>query len=202
MIEKATKVSLTIAMVYLMAISPAFAQKGKKALAWYNEYYNQDKFNSLAGEDGILTEEDWTKSRTQKEASAFGDFRWDKAINFDADGDGALDIEEAAAYKQAERQALIENKTTLPSLYENQKWLQDHPGITKKLSTNRKWLQDHPKVATAIDENKARLNKHPKAAKKLYSNRKKLNNHPQATTKAIQHPGKARKKIQQRRRNR
>ncbi len=101
-----------------MAISPAFAQKGKKALDWYNEYYNQDKFNSLAGEDGILTEEDWAENRTQKEAAAFGDFRWDKAINFDAKVAAAID--------------------------KNKARLNNHPQAAKKLYSNRKKLNNHP----------------------------------------------------------
>ena len=176
--ERTMKVLLAIAVVFLMAIAPAFAQQGKKALEWYNGYYNKDKFNALAGEDGILTQKDWTENRTKKEAAAFGDFRWDKAIKFDANGDGALDIEEAAAYKQAERQALIENKTALPRLYENQKWLKEHPDIAKKLMTNRKWLKEHPQVATAVYGNSAWLNKHPDVAKAVYANKEWLSQHP------------------------
>jgi len=201
MMKRAMKVSSAIAVVFLMAVSPALAQKGQKVLKWYNKYYNKDKFNALAGADGILTQKDWTENRTKKEAAAFGNFRWDQAIRFDANGDGALDIEEAAAYKQAEKQALIENKTVLPQLYENQKLLKKHPDIAKKLFNNRKWLKEHPKTATAVygnsawlnkhpdvakavDANKKWLSQHPTVAKTLYHNREWLNNHPKAAKEA------------------
>ena len=185
--ERAKIVVLATA-VFLGGVFPfAFAQNGKEALERYDQYYNKDKFNALAGDDGLITGDDWVNNRTKREAAEFGDFRWDKAIKFDADGDGALDIHEAAAYKQAEKQALINHRKELPALYENQDWLKNHPAIAKKIVSNNEWLEKHPKVASSIYKNREWLNNHPEVAKEAYKDRKFLNNHPELSKDLYKH---------------
>ena len=152
--------------------------KGKKALGKYDDYYDREKFDSLAGNDGVITQEDWQNNRTSKEAKFFGDARWDQAVKFDADGDGALDIDEAKAYKQAERQKLIDNKGKVKHAYENRKWLENHPRIAAKLANNPEWLKKHPQVAKKLFGNKKWLAAHPKAAQAMRSNKQWVKNHP------------------------
>ena len=41
--------------------------------------------------------------------------RWQEALKYDADGDGALDLEEAKAYKEAEMQYIKKHKKSFES---------------------------------------------------------------------------------------
>jgi len=82
----------------------------KRALAKYNGYYDKGKFESLAGQDGVITRDDWEGGRNRAESWACGDRRWEEAIKFDTDGDGALSLVEARAYKQAERRRLVRER--------------------------------------------------------------------------------------------
>jgi len=173
-------ISLVLILFVIMGLLPfGFAAESRKALEWYGQYYDKGKFNSLAGEDGILTEKDWKKNGTKKGPEEFGNFRRGRAIRFDTDGDGALDIHEAAAYRQAEKQALIKHRKGLPYLYENRDWLKNHPQIARKLVANNKWLEERPKIAESIYKNRKWLNNHPEVAKEVYKNRAFLNNHPE-----------------------
>ncbi len=156
---------------------------GEGIVEKYDEYYDKGKFDTLAGDDGLLTEEDWANNRTQREAQAFGDERWDRAVQFDADGDGALDLDEAKAYKQAEKRKLIEHKGELPYLYKDHQWLEEHPEVAKKLIANRQWLKEHPGVAQEVYGNREWLSQHPGVAKEVFKNREFLENHPDVAKK-------------------
>lgn len=146
-------VSLSVGSFGFLGLARAAEDtKGEKALAAYDDYYDAEKFDKLAGDDGLITEEDWTANRTNKEGRAFGDRRWDEAAKFDADGDGALDIEEAKAYKQAERRRLIKKRKGLDNLYENKEWLKENPAIARKLARNRTWRERHPKLYKEVGD--------------------------------------------------
>ena len=182
------------------AVHQRYQNKGKKAIEKYDDYYDREKFDSLAGNDGIITQEDWQNNRTSKEAKFFGNTRWEQAVKFDANGDGALDLDEAKAYKQAERQKLIDNKGKLKHAYENRKWLENHPKIAKKLANNPKWLKKHPEVAKKLFGNKKWLAAHPKVAQAMHRNKQWVKNHPKIAKKIYnnrkflaKHPGIARR---------
>jgi len=155
----------------------------------YNEtYYGAGAFTRLAGDDGILTEEDWINNRSAIEARYGADFRWDRAMAFDEDGDGALSRSEAKNYRDVEAKRLKSEwrKRGDRLTAEDKKWLRNHPIVAETLAANSRYLETHPRVAKAIYSDRKWLNSHPEVAKKLYGNRRWLDNHP-GVAKAAYH---------------
>ena len=159
----------------------------KTPLEDYDEFYGKDKFYELAGEDGVISEEDWVKNRSKVEGLFTPQTRWQEALKYDADGDGMLDLNEAKAYKEAEKKYITKHEKAFRHLYENHKWLMKHPEIVEKLAKNRDWLEKHPKVVKKLYENEQWLIKHPHIAKKLYQNREFLDKHPDIAKRAYKH---------------
>lgn len=167
----------------------------------YNEtYYGAGAFTRLAGDDGILTEEDWINNRSAIEARYGADFRWDRAMAFDEDGDGALSRSEAKNYRDVEAKRLKSEwrKRGDRLTAEDKKWLRNHPIVAETLAANSRYLETHPRVAKAIYSDRKWLNSHPEVAKKLYGNRRWLDNHPEVAKNLYEnrkwlnnHPGVA-----------
>ncbi len=148
----------------------------------YNEtYYGAGAFTRLAGDDGLLTEDDWINNRSAIEAKYGADFRWDRAMAFDEDGDGALSRSEARNYRDAEAKRLKAEwrKRGDRLTAQDKRWLKNHPIVAETLAANSRYLEDHPRVAKAIYSDRKWLNSHPEVAKKLYGNRKWLDSHPE-----------------------
>jgi hypothetical protein len=191
---------IIIGVVLSLSIIPANAQDIEDGVNAYKDaYYGPTSFSRLAGDDGVLSEEDWMNNRSAIETKYGADFRWKKAMGFDADGDGALSTTEARAYRNAEAKRLksewrAKGDKLTP---EDKKWLKNHPIVVESLAQNHTYLENHPEVAKTIYSDRKWLNAHPEAAKKLYNNRKWLNNHPEASKKAYRaakkHPNKAKK---------
>ena len=151
--------------------------ENQKMMNKYNVYYDKDKFERLAGDDGMITQEDWENNRNRKEEFG-GDARWDDAIKkYDADGDGALNLQESKAAKQGQLQTAIEHGGDV-------NWLKDHPHAAKTLAGHEEFLRDHPAVAQRLAEDKEWMAKNPEAAGTLYRNRQFLRDHPQFTNES------------------
>ncbi|MBM4049547.1 MAG: hypothetical protein FJ279_31010, partial [Planctomycetes bacterium] len=78
-------VTVTLGLVFLASLAcgqtdNAPTKKEKKAYEKHQSYYDVDKFNELAGDDGVITEEDWVNNRSAREGKFFGDKRWDEAL--------------------------------------------------------------------------------------------------------------------------
>jgi len=117
--------------VLLAAFTVSFAgdsnkDKGKSALNQYDNYYDKGRFDALAGDDGILTQDEWIAKRNSKEARAFGNMRWEEAMKFDADGDGALSPSEAKQYKMHEMHGMVKHRRRINKWYENHKGARGH----------------------------------------------------------------------------
>ncbi len=172
----------------LLALCPQRVRAGnvQSGVDAYNDvYYGVGAFTRLAGDDGILTEEDWINNRSAIEARYGADFRWDRAMAFDEDGDGALNRSEAGNYRDAEAKRLKSEwrKRGDRLTAEDRKWLKNHPIVAETLAGNSHYLETHPKVAKAIYSDRKWLNSHPEVAEKLYGNRKWLDAHPEVAEK-------------------
>lgn len=151
--------------------------ENQKMIKKYDAYYDKDKFERLAGDDGTISQKDWEDNRVGKEDFG-GDARWDNAIkNYDANGDGVLDLQEAKAAKQGQLQEAIEHKDDV-------NWLKNHPHAAKTLAGHEEFLRDHPAVAQRLAEDKEWMAKHPETAGALYRNREFLKDHPQFTNES------------------
>jgi hypothetical protein len=184
--KKLVTIQIIIGLVLSLSIIQVSAQTVKDgANAYKDTYWGPNAFSRLAGDDGVLSEEDWKNNRSVIETKYGADFRWEKAMGFDANGDGVLSTSEAKAYRDAEAKRLRSewkskgNKLTA----DDKKWLKDHPIVAENLARNTSYLENHPEVAKAIYSDKKWLNNHPDVAKNIYGNKKFLNNHPKAANK-------------------
>ncbi len=174
---------ILIGLFFIFSTLYASAETRKGGIEQYNDtYFGSNAFSRLAGDDGIMTEADWTNNRSAIETKYGADFRWDKAMAFDADGDGALSVVEAREYRNAEvtRLTLEWKKRGSRLTAEDKKWLKNHPVVAENLAANSRYLENHPKVAKAIYSDRKWLNSHPGVAEKMYGNRIWLNKHPEA----------------------
>jgi hypothetical protein len=212
--KKLIKGFLMTGFAFAVFVVPSYAQDAKKAAnAYRNTYYGEGAFTRLAEDDDLLTEEDWINNRSAVEEKYGGDFRWNKAMKFDADGDGALNRDEARAYRDAETQrirtewrerhpddqkkyreflknhpndvAFLKNHPGVArQILSNKEYLKDHPRVVKSLYSDKKWLSNHPDVAGEIFKQRKFLNNHPEFTKELYKNREWLNEHPSVAKEA------------------
>ena len=198
--KKKFAMQIIAGLVLSLSIQQAGAQDIQDGVdAYKRTYYGPSAFSRLAGDDGVMTEADWINNRSAIETKYGADFRWEKAMAFDADGNGALSVSEAKAYRDAEAKRLRSEwrakggKLTA----EDKKWLNNHPEFAQELYSDRKWLNNHPDVAKTAYYNKELLNKHPQLRKDLKNHESHLRNHPKAPAKAYRvakkHPDKARK---------
>ena len=158
---------------------------GKRALAKYNGYYDKGKFDSLAGEDGVMTKDDWEAGRNRAESWACGDRRWEEAVKFDADGDGALSLAEARAYKQAERRRLVRERGKAWN------WAKDNRPPRRNDSSDGAATGAGDPVATGTaDQNASRRRRRAVAAeaKKRPKAARYAANHLEAAKRATRHP--------------
>ncbi len=173
---------ILVGLFFFFSTLYASAENRQDGVERYNTtYYGSNAFFRLAGDDGIMTEADWINNRSAIETKYGADFRWDKAMAFDADGDGALSVAEARQYRDTEVTRLTSEwkKRGDRLTAEDKKWLKNHPAVAEKLAANSRYLEKHPKVAKAMYSDRKWLNSHPGVAEKMYGNRTWLNKHPE-----------------------
>jgi len=174
-------VTVTLGLVFLASLACGQTdnpptKKEQKVYEKHQSYYDVDKFNELAGDDGVITEADWVNNRTAREGKFFGDKRWDEALKFDANGDGALDQREAKAFKQAEERAMRTHREGLEQRY-------------------KKWRSGDGDAEVAPAPDGAADAPADGVPNKVTGKKDLLDKHPAKVQKALEHSGKAKDAI-------